>query len=99
MNTVGYIVLCGGRPMYLAKESGRPRGRYGTLYFGAPPRATLFTSRARARGAIKRTNEDRVEHNGLTFEQEFGECAVYRVEREGERPARRALPTGKGERR
>lgn len=70
MNTAGYIVMGGDKPMELG--SGEYKGR---LYFGSA--ATLFDVRRRAQKAIKATVADRP-----TFEMEFGKLRIVRCETE-----------------
>lgn len=70
MNTAGYIVIGGDRPMTLG--SGEYNDR---LYFGST--ATLFDVRRRAQKAINATVADRP-----TFEQEFGKLRIVRCETE-----------------
>lgn len=70
MNTAGYIVTGGGKPMELGHSPYNDR-----LYFGNA--ATLFDVRRRAQKAIKATIADRP-----TFEDEFGELKIIRCETE-----------------
>lgn len=69
MNIAGYIVECDRHGAMLLSD--------GQLYFGS--HVTLFSSRDRAKAAIKRTIEGRYETYGKDFEQEFGKLRIRRV--------------------